>query len=77
MNFSAVIACLQHLGIDRVETHSHKNVPTELEKLGLLSTSPVIDLQGSADEHSEDVFDWTELRRSPGWSKELFLVFNR
>lgn len=77
MNFSAVIACLQHLGIDSMDGHTHENVPTALEKLGVFSTSPVSDLESCPDDHGGDVFDWTELRRSPGWSRCLFDAFNR
>lgn len=77
MNFSAVIICLQHLGIGSIGVHTSDNIPRMLEQSGIWSPSPVIHLETVTDVYSVDVFDWTESRRSPRWSKELFVAFNR
>ncbi|PHJ22833.1 ef hand domain-containing protein [Cystoisospora suis] len=76
LNFSGVVACLQHLKIGSVYIEDSGDLQNTFDHLGIRKESPVCDIEASSETVNE-VIDWTSFRKDPGWTPELFRAFDR
>ncbi|PFH34767.1 EF hand domain-containing protein [Besnoitia besnoiti] len=76
LNFSGVVACLQHLKIGSVYIEDSGDLVNTFDHLGVRRDSPVCDIEASSETVNE-VIDWTSFRKDPGWTPDLFRAFDR
>ncbi|KAF8822497.1 EF hand domain-containing protein [Cardiosporidium cionae] len=76
LNFSGVVACLQHLKIGSIHIKEGDDYSKALEELGIHKGSPVCDITAANDTVS-DTFDWTFFCKDPVWTPNLMRAFNR